>query len=50
MRTDLLLHTMMQISGFGEDVNGELYVADIKGGAIYQLTDPAPPHHRIAAR
>jgi glucose/arabinose dehydrogenase len=46
--TNLLLHTTMQISGFGEDVNGELYVTDIQGGAIYQLTDPAPPHRRIA--
>jgi glucose/arabinose dehydrogenase len=47
--TQLLLDTTMQISSFGEDVNGELYVADIKGGAVYQLTDPAPPRRRIAA-
>ena len=46
--TQLLLDTTMQISSFGEDVNGELYVADIKGGAVYQLTDPAPPRRRIA--
>jgi glucose/arabinose dehydrogenase len=46
--TQLLLHTTMQISGFGEGVNGELYVADIQGGAIYQLTDPTPSHRRIA--
>jgi len=46
--TQLLLDTTMKISSFGEDVAGELYVADIKGGAIYQLTDPAPPRRHIA--
>lgn len=46
--TQLLLRTTMQISGFGEDASGELYVSDIKGGAVYQLTDPAPPHRRIS--
>jgi hypothetical protein len=39
----------MQISSFGEDVDGELYVVDIKGGAVYQLTDPTPLHRRIVS-
>jgi glucose/arabinose dehydrogenase len=48
--TQLLLDTAMQISSFGEDVRGELYVVDIKGGAVFQITDPAPPHRRIVRR
>lgn len=48
--TQLLLDTTMQISSFGEDVNGELYVLDIQAGRAYQLTDPSPPRRRIVRR
>lgn len=46
----LLTDTTMQITTFGEDVNGELYVADYRTGTIYQVTDaePGPPRHRAA--
>lgn len=27
-----------KISAFGEDVNGEIYLADYKGGTIYRVT------------
>jgi glucose/arabinose dehydrogenase len=46
-----LLTTRLAISSFGEDQNGELYVADL-GGAIYQITDagaPPPPASRRRA-
>lgn len=33
----VLLQTPYMISTFGEDQNGELYVADLKSGSIYQL-------------
>jgi glucose/arabinose dehydrogenase len=46
----LLLNSFMQISSFGEDVHGELYVVNIEGGTVYQITDPAPPHRRIVNR
>lgn len=32
----LLMHTTMQISSFGEDEHGELYVVDL-GGTIYRF-------------
>jgi len=46
----LLTDTTMQITTFGEDVNGELYVADYRTGTIYQVTDAEPglPRHRAA--
>lgn len=39
------------ISSFGEDVNGELNVADL-GGAVLRLIDtaPPPPRRRAAGR
>lgn len=43
-----LLSTRLRISTFGEDVNGELYVADLNG-AVYQLADIAPPPQRRRA-
>ena len=46
--TRLLLDTTLQISAFGEDVRGELYVVDIGHGVVYQLTDSRPPQHRRA--
>ena len=45
-----LLSTHLNISTFGEDQNGELYVADLNG-AVYQLTDSgSPPARRRSAR
>lgn len=32
-----LLQTGMQISSFGEDNEGELYVTDIGGGGVYKI-------------
>jgi glucose/arabinose dehydrogenase len=46
----LMLNSFMQVSSFGEDVHGELYVVNIEGGTVYQITDPAPPHRRIVNR
>ena len=36
----LLASTDFRISAFGEDENGEVYVADMVGGNIYQITVP----------
>ena len=44
--TRVMLSTSMAISTFGEDANGELYVADITGNAIYQIVDPSPGRRR----
>lgn len=49
MTVQLMLDTTMRISAFGEDANGELYVADIAGGSIYQLVDATPIRRRAAA-
>jgi len=46
----VMLTTSTAISTFGEDANGELYLADIKGGVLYQVVDPVPPVRRRAAR
>lgn len=35
--TDILASSGLNVSSFGEDENGELYVADL-GGSVYQLT------------
>jgi glucose/arabinose dehydrogenase len=35
-----LASTDFRISAFGEDENGEVYVADMVGGSIYQITMP----------
>jgi glucose/arabinose dehydrogenase len=45
----VMLSTSLAISTFGEDANGELYLADIDGGVLYQVVDPAPPAKRRAA-
>lgn len=49
--TQLLLDSTVTISTFGQDVNGELYVADLNG-AIYHLreTSPPPPRRRAVRR
>jgi glucose/arabinose dehydrogenase len=39
----LLLATGLAISSFGEDAAGELYLADLNGGAIYRVTVPQAP-------
>ena len=36
----LIESTNFRISAFGEDENGEVYVADMVGGSIYQITVP----------
>jgi glucose/arabinose dehydrogenase len=36
------IDTNFAVSTFGEDNNGELYLADLAGGAIYQVTDALP--------
>lgn len=48
----MLLDTPFNISTFGEDVNGELYVGDYNGGRLLQLYDsaPIPPRRRAAGR
>jgi len=46
----VLLDTNMLISTFGEDVNGELYLADLPNGIVYSVIDDAPQavHRRVA--
>ena len=46
----LLFDAPFFISTFGEDANGEVYVADHRGGAIYRLVDNAPGRRRRAVR
>lgn len=46
----VLRNTTIAISTFGEDANGELYVADYDGGVLYQLTDTTPIVRRRAIR
>jgi glucose/arabinose dehydrogenase len=43
-----LLSTQLSISSFGEDQNGEIYVADL-GGTVYQITDTLAPQPRRRA-
>ena len=38
----VLLDTNFSISTFGEDLNGELYVADYNGGRLLHIADPQP--------
>jgi len=47
--TTLLLQTSMNISTFGEDESGELYVADL-GGNVHRLIDPSAKRRRAARR
>lgn len=46
--SQVLLSTRMSISGFGEDQNGELYVADLDG-FVHRLTDSLPTQPRRRA-
>lgn len=45
----LLLQTSMQISSFGEDLNGELYVVDLRGG-VYAFSERLRARHRAAGK
>jgi glucose/arabinose dehydrogenase len=38
----LLIDTEMAFTTFGEDVSGELYVADYNAGVLYSITDAVP--------
>ena len=39
----LLLDTTQRVSSFGEDEQGELYVADVAGGTVTRIVGSAPP-------
>jgi hypothetical protein len=45
----VLLATSMNISSFGEDAAGEIYVVDLKGG-VYRLTASAPSFFAVEYR
>ncbi len=44
-QNELLLDSPLRISTFGEDVNGEIYLANITDGHIYLLSDPNAPQY-----
>jgi glucose/arabinose dehydrogenase len=46
----VLLDSGFFISTFGQDANGEVYVADYGGGKIYRITDVSPVKRRRAVR
>jgi glucose/arabinose dehydrogenase len=46
----VLRNTGISISTFGEDANGEVYIADYDGGVLYRLTDTEPVNRRRAVR
>jgi glucose/arabinose dehydrogenase len=46
----VLIDTNFAISTFGEDANGEVYVADYNGGVLYHVTDTAPIARRRSVR
>ena len=48
--TRTLLSTGFQISTFGEDANGEIYVASYNRGTLHRVTDIAPIVRRRAVR
>jgi glucose/arabinose dehydrogenase len=52
MTTRQFLDVTFQISTFGEDVAGEVYVADYSGGTLYRLLDSRPlsPRRRSVRR
>ena len=43
LESQLLITSPGLISTFGEDVNGEVYVADHGGGQLYRIVDTGPP-------
>ena len=47
----VVAQTSLHVTTFGEDVNGELYLADNSTGRLYSISEPDtnPPHHRRAA-
>ncbi|HVR38286.1 MAG TPA: PQQ-dependent sugar dehydrogenase [Thermoanaerobaculia bacterium] len=44
-----LFNTRFLVSSFGEDRNGELYVIDYGGGAVYKIEDARGPRLRVFA-
>lgn len=42
-RSQPLVDTPYNISSFGEDDDGRVYLTDFAGGAVYELTDPSGP-------
>jgi glucose/arabinose dehydrogenase len=46
----VMLATSLNITSFGEDSAGELYLVDAAGGVLYQLVDPVPQVRRRAAQ
>lgn len=48
--SQLIMDTSINISSFGQDVNGELYVVGL-GGTVHQIVDTTPfPDRRRAVR
>ena len=45
--SNLLMDTNMSISSFGEDMNGELYVADLNG-SVSAFSEKVKPRRRAA--
>jgi hypothetical protein len=45
--SQLLIDTDMSISSFGEDLNGELYVVDLRG-SVFAFFERTTPRHRAA--
>lgn len=44
-----VMDTPYNVSSFGEDEDGRLYLTDISGGAVFQLVDPSGPTPGIPA-
>lgn len=47
---EMLFDTEFGISSFGEDRNGELYVADLGGGAVYRFDAPSTRRRAVRRR
>jgi glucose/arabinose dehydrogenase len=47
--SEFLIDSPGPISTFGEDVNGEVYVADHSGGVLYRIFDTVPPEPKRRA-
>jgi hypothetical protein len=41
-QSQLLLDTSLSLSSFGESESGELYVADLSSGDIFQIVEQSP--------
>jgi hypothetical protein len=40
--SELLLDTALTVTTFGEDENGEVYVADFSSGTVYRIVEVFP--------